>query len=69
MQPSQIVASRTAEDEALEYLVHWVGLSPCEDIWERAATLRATFPKLHLLLTGLDCVTKGEVSRGQVEVF
>ncbi|XP_072084684.1 uncharacterized protein [Arachis hypogaea] len=48
MQPSQIVASRTAEDGALEYLVRWVGLSPCEDSWERAVTLRATFPELHL---------------------
>ncbi|XP_057744668.1 uncharacterized protein LOC130962477 [Arachis stenosperma] len=48
MHPSQIVASRTAKDRALEYLVRWVGLSPCEDSWERAATLRATFPEFHL---------------------
>nr|XP_029147033.1 uncharacterized protein LOC112735440 isoform X1 [Arachis hypogaea] len=48
MHPSQIVASQTAKDRALEYLVRWLGLSPCEDSWERAATLRATFPEFHL---------------------
>nr|XP_025664649.1 uncharacterized protein LOC112763110 [Arachis hypogaea] len=48
MLPSWIVASRTVEDGALEYLVRWVGPSPCEDSWERAATLRATFPEFHL---------------------